>query len=179
MNHAIIATSEDDARAAEAVVQHHAELARALARRAEAIGAAATRQDAESADAARRELVTWCEAELVPHALAEEKALYPAAHENREGRLLVDGMLAEHQSIIGLVRELAGADGPVPAAAAARALQALFDSHLAKENDQVLPLLVASAEVSIADLLAGMHELLGASTAAAGTASGRSSAPGQ
>lgn len=161
MNHHFFATSEDDARAAEAVVHHHAELAGALARRAEAVGAAATRQDAESAEAARRELVTWCEAELVPHALAEEKAMYPAAHASREGRLLVDGMLAEHQSIIGLIRELASADGPVPAAATARALQALFDSHLAKENDQILPLLAASTEVSMSDLLAGMHELLG------------------
>ncbi|MFD2077524.1 Hemerythrin HHE cation binding domain-containing protein [Actinopolymorpha cephalotaxi] len=161
MNHAIIATSEDDARAAEAVVRHHAELTAALARRAAALGEAATSQDAESAEAARRELVTWCEAELIPHAVAEEKAMYPAAHVSQEGRLLVDGMLAEHRSIIGLVREVASADGPVPAAAAARALQALFDSHLAKENDQVLPLLAASTEVSMADLLAGMHELVG------------------
>ena len=36
-----------------------------------------------------------------------------------------------------------------------------FDSHLVKENEQILPLLAGSAEVSLADILGGIHELLG------------------
>jgi uncharacterized protein (DUF2249 family) len=49
----------------------------------------------------------------------------------------------------------------VRAAAAARALLELFQAHLAKENDLVLPLLASASDVSVARLLAGMHELLG------------------
>jgi hypothetical protein len=59
----------------------------------------------------------------------------------------------------------------VDAAAAARALSALFAVHLAKENDLVVPLVMAGEDVSLAGLLEGMHELIGAShTHTAGTA---------
>jgi uncharacterized protein (DUF2249 family) len=64
-------------------------------------------------------------------------------------------------SIGALVDELEQAPTPVRAAAAARALRSLFESHLAKENELVLPLLAADPAVSVADLLGGMHELLG------------------
>jgi uncharacterized protein (DUF2249 family) len=37
----------------------------------------------------------------------------------------------------------------------------LFDVHLAKENDLVLPLLLGAPGVSLSDVLTGMHELLG------------------
>lgn len=35
------------------------------------------------------ELLDWCRRELLPHARAEEAALYPAARETTRGRLLV------------------------------------------------------------------------------------------
>jgi uncharacterized protein (DUF2249 family) len=158
MDNLVIASTEADSAAATAVEQHHAELAGALALRVEALLGAG---DAASAVRASADLVEWCRRELVPHALAEEKGLYPAAQATTEGRLLVEGMLAEHGVITGLVDEVAGATTPIRAAASARALQVLFDSHLAKENDLILPLLAASPEVSLAALLEGMHELLG------------------
>jgi uncharacterized protein (DUF2249 family) len=161
MNNVVLASNEADATAASAVEQHHAQMAGALAVRVEALLAAASRGDEVSAGAARADLVTWCEHELVPHAVAEEKAMYPAAQEKPEGRLLVDGMLAEHTVITGLARELGGPTDIVRAAATARALQVAFESHLAKENELVLPLLTAAPDVSVADLLGGMHELLG------------------
>jgi uncharacterized protein (DUF2249 family) len=37
----------------------------------------------------------------------------------------------------------------------------LFDTHLAKENDLVLPVVAADPAISLAGVLAGMHELLG------------------
>jgi len=157
----VIATTEADAAAAAAVEGHHAEMAGTLARYVETLVAAAVEADGAAATQARDDLVAWCDHELVPHALAEETAMYPAAQARPEGRLLVEGMLGEHEVIIRLAREIAGAPDPVRAAAAARALQSVFDSHLAKENDLVLPLLVAAPDVSVADLLAGMHELLG------------------
>jgi uncharacterized protein (DUF2249 family)/iron-sulfur cluster repair protein YtfE (RIC family) len=161
MNDVVIASNAADAAAAEAVEKHHAQLAGALGLRVEALVSAAAQGDREAAATSQRQLVAWCREELVPHALAEEKAMYPAAQGKPEGRLLVEGMLGEHNVITGLVAEVEAAAEPVRAAVAARALQVLFDSHLAKENELVLPLLTAAADVSVAQLLEGMHELLG------------------
>src|SRR5689334_11166956 len=92
----VIASNEAEAHAAEAVRQHHAGLAGALTLRTEALFTAASGRDLAAAERARRDLVDWCERELVPHALAEEQALYPAAQATIEGRLLVEAMLGEH-----------------------------------------------------------------------------------
>ncbi|HEX5087124.1 MAG TPA: DUF2249 domain-containing protein [Nocardioides sp.] len=161
MSELVIASTEADSRAAEAVRQHHAELAGALKLRVEALFRAAMEDDGPAADAARADLVDWCRRELVPHAQAEEKAMYPAAQATDEGRLLVEGMLGEHQVILGLVDDVAELVDVPRAAAAATALAVVFDSHLAKENDLVIPLLAVTPSVSLAELLEGMHELLG------------------
>jgi uncharacterized protein (DUF2249 family) len=161
MNTVVIASTEADAQAAEAVEQHHAQMAGELALRTEALLAAAAAYDEDRAVEARAALVQWATHELVPHALAEEQAMYPAARARPEGRLLVDGMLGEHEVVKALVDELSSAADPVRAAAAARALKVVFDAHLAKENELVLPLLVSAPDVSVAELLGGMHELLG------------------
>lgn len=161
MNDLVIASSEADARAAEAVEEHHAQMAGALALKVESLSAAARARRQDDADEVRADLVLWCRAELVPHALAEEGTLYAAAAGRPEARLLVEAMLAEHRVIVGLVDDLARASDAVSAAEIARALRVLFETHLAKENDQILPLLVAAPDVSVAALLGGMHELLG------------------
>ena len=161
MEDVVLATTREDAEAARAVERHHAEMAGALATLVESLRRAAVAGDRVKASVARERLVTWLQQELVPHALAEEKAMYPAAQELPEGRLLVTGMLAEHTVITDLVAEVAGAPEAITATAKAVALQVVFDSHLAKENELVLPLLVAHPEVSVAALLGGMHELLG------------------
>ncbi|HEU4492430.1 MAG TPA: hemerythrin domain-containing protein, partial [Jiangellales bacterium] len=80
---------------------------------------------------------------------------------SESARLLVEGMVAEHRVILGLADEVAQAAEPVQAAAAAYALQVLFQAHLSKENDLVLPVVVADEETSLAEVLHGMHELLG------------------
>lgn len=162
MNDVTIASSEAEMRAAEAVERHHSELAGALARQVEALSAAAAARRSEDADTARLRLVGWCRTELVPHALAEEQTLYAEAAKRDEARLLVEAMRAEHQVIIGLVDNLDTTTADTRAAELARALSVLFGSHLAKENGQLLPLLVAAPDVSVAQLLAGMHELTGA-----------------
>ncbi len=156
-----IASSPEDAAAAEAVEQHHAQMAGALATHVGRLLDAASRADADAAEEARRALVGWCRRELVPHALAEEQAMYPPARAMAEGRLLVTSMIDEHHVITGLVEAVERADDPVAAAASATALRVMFDSHLAKENELVLPLLTSARDVSVADLLGGMHELLG------------------
>ena len=164
MSELVIASSEADANAAEAVRQHHAALAGALGLRTEALFSAASRRDPSAARTARQDLVDWCERELVPHARAEEQSMYPAARATVEGRLLVEAMLGEHEVITRLLHELAAATDLERAAASATALRAVFESHLDKENDLVVPLLAATPGVSVAGLLEGMHELLGGAT---------------
>lgn len=158
MSTVTIASSPADAEAAEKVEQHHAEMAGHLdLLTADLVRAART----DRAESARQALLTWLRDELVPHATAEEKTLYPAAARIAETRLLVEAMLAEHTLIHRLVADLEAASDPIEAAAVARALETVFDSHLEKENDQLIPTLVASTTCSVAELLEGMHELLG------------------
>ena len=161
MNDVVIASNEADARAAEAVEQHHAEMVGALTLAVEGLTAAARGGQPAAAEERRLDLVRWCREELLPHALAEETTMYSAAAKMPTARLLIEAMLAEHRAIMALVAELAATSEPVAASGLARALRAVFEVHLAKENDRVLPLLVAAPEVSVAELLGGMHELLG------------------
>lgn len=155
-----VASNEADARAAESVEAHHAEMVGALAVRARTLVALARTGQTDFVGA-RDDLAAWGRDELLPHALAEESTLYRAGSERPEGRLLVEAMLAEHRVLTDLVEEVAAAQDAVSAAIAARVLETVFSVHLAKENDQILPLLVGAADVSVADLLGGMHELLG------------------
>lgn len=150
-----------DRLAATAVVNHHAQLADELTGHVQRLRDAAVGGDPDLAQSRREALLDWLLTELLPHAAAEEAAMYPAAAELPAGKLLVDGMLAEHQAIAAAVAELSDAGTAVDAAAAARALSALFEVHLAKENELILPLLLAAEQVSVAGLLDGMHDLLG------------------
>ncbi|MFE9094275.1 DUF2249 domain-containing protein [Streptomyces sp. NPDC007264] len=159
MSSLTLASDPEDAAAAEAVEAHHAQLAGELAGRVTMLLEA--ERDPDAAERTRAGLVTFCERELLPHAAAEESAMYPAAHGTVEGRLLVDGMIAEHRRIGALVEALRTAPSTARAAAEARALQVLFEEHLEKENSLILPLLAAAPDISLAELLAGMHELLG------------------
>lgn len=167
MDTLIVASTAQDSAAVEAVKQHHAQMAAALAAHVTRIAQA---PDDVAALSARDDLVHWAEHDLVPHAKAEESAMYPLAHADERGRLLVDAMLVEHQLIVGLVASLRSASDRVQAAAEARALGVTFDSHLAKENDQILPLLASHPKVSLADALEGMHDLLGGHEGHAGAA---------
>jgi uncharacterized protein (DUF2249 family) len=160
MSAPVDATSAADAQAVEAVKKHHAQLAGALAVQVETLIGAAERGDLVSANAASDALVQWCDAELVPQALAEELAMYPRAHADPRARLLVDAMLNEHLDLVALVEEVRRASGPVRAAAGAQALRSLFDLHLRKKNEQILPLLAASGSASLADVLGCMPALL-------------------
>jgi uncharacterized protein (DUF2249 family) len=159
MSDVVIATNQDDAEAAARVERHHAEMAGTLTALVQRTLTAARAGDAARA---RDALVAWSRDELLPHAAAEESTMYAAAHELDSARLLVESMVAEHRTVGALVDEIAAAADPLETAAAARALQALFETHLAKENELVLPALVSSPDHSVAGMLNGMHEILGA-----------------
>lgn len=145
----------------QAIVAHHALLSTGLVQRVEVLLDLVENDHLRSAEAARHELRSYLRREILPHARAEEGVLYPPAAATVAGRLLVESMIDEHRALGALERELAGAGSPVRAAAAARALAALFGVHVYKENNLVLPLLVSTPGVALADLLAGMHDLLG------------------
>ncbi|MEU3255544.1 DUF2249 domain-containing protein [Streptomyces sp. NPDC006997] len=155
-----LASDPQDAAAAEAVEAHHTQLAGELAGRVTLLVAAAER-DPATADGVRAGLVDFCDRDLVPHATAEEDTLYPAARALPEARLLVESMIAEHRRLVALVDALRAGGNAVRAAADGRALQVLFEEHLEKENTLVLPLLAGAPDISLAGLLAGMHDLLG------------------
>jgi uncharacterized protein (DUF2249 family) len=141
---------------------HHAQLAAQLQERTAAVLHAAQHGDCA---APRTRLHEWYRSELIPHAVAEERTLYNAAEQLESTALLVQGMLAEHQALVGLIADLARAEAPFDIALAAASAESLFTVHLAKENDLLLPALAASG-VDLGALLDGMHELLGSSGAA-------------
>ena len=172
MTHGVsIATDPADAAAVEAIEEHHAQLLGALSAQVESLLDAAGSTDTAAFEQTRTSLVDWCNHELLPHAQAEEAALYPAGRQNKAGRLLVAGMTDEHGLIKGLVARLSVPQTPVRAAATAHALRVLFESHMRKENEHLVPLLAAARRTSLAQMLADMHETLaaGAETALGGT----------
>lgn len=151
-------TTMTNAQAADAIRAHHDEMANALRDRVTALAATVRAGDAHADHA--RAVLDYLETELLPHAAAEEEALYPAG-DTGIAALLVRSMRDEHLNLISHVDAFRTASDGIDAATRASAILALFDSHLHKENDLLVPLLVADANVSLADLLGGMHELLG------------------
>lgn len=149
--------AEGNAEVIAAIKAHHRELAGTLHRLTEELTAAARSGTWERE---RKELVGWFRTELIPHAKAEEGALYLRGSELDSARLLVRGMIDEHHAIIATVDALERASDTVGAAGIAGAASVLFDVHLTKENDLLLPALDA-AGVDLSAALAGMHEILG------------------
>jgi hypothetical protein len=151
---------DEEAGAMAAVEHHHAGMLKRLNALTATLTRAVRSGDTVAEHDAHEVLVEWCENDLVPHALAEEGPLYGGAQNLPQGRLLVEGMLAEHQVIVGLVEELRGSTG-VDAAVAAGSIRNIFALHLDKENRLLMPLIVASPELSLARAVEGLHELVG------------------
>lgn len=154
-----LASAPEDATALESAEAHHARLAGELAGRVRMLLTAVER-DPIAARKIHAGLLAFCDRSLLPHAAAEEAALYPAAHGMPEARLLIESLIGEHRCLTALVDALRTAPGPAGAAADARAPQVLFEEHMAKENGLVLPLLAMTPDVSLAGLLADMHDRL-------------------
>ncbi|MET8565119.1 DUF2249 domain-containing protein [Streptomyces flaveolus] len=151
-----LASAPEDATALESAEAHHARLAGELAGRVKLLLTAVDR-DPSAAAKIHAGLVAFCERSLLPHAAAEEAALYPVAHGMPEARLLIESLIGEHRCLTALVDALRASAAPAEAAAEARALQVLFEEHVAKENGLVLPLLAMTPSVSLAALLADTH----------------------
>lgn len=146
--------------AMEAVERHHASMLKRLTALVAALTHSVEVKDSVAEHDTHEVLLEWCENELVPHALAEEGPLYGGPRGSAEGKLLVEGMLAEHQVIVALVEEFRSATG-IAAAVAAGAIQRIFALHLDKENRLLMPFIAASPDLSLAAAVEGLHELVG------------------
>ncbi len=153
-------------RAIEAMVAHHAALEDGVARRAAAVRASTEPGAAHGPAIAA--LVAYVADEVLPHAVAEEQTLYRAATADAELAETVAGMVDEHRRLASLADRLATAsDGP-GAVAEAEALASLFASHVAEENERILPRLASDPSVDLAGLLVELHRLTEAAQSGTG-----------
>lgn len=142
----------------EAMLEHHKRLGEELAGRADAVSGAVAGERPYGAAVAG--LSAYLAEEVLPHAAAEEKTIYPAAA--RAGLSgTVEEMIAEHVTLASASAQLAAVtDGPA-AAGQAQEIVALFTAHAAKENDVLLPALLGDKSADLAALLEQMHESAG------------------
>jgi uncharacterized protein (DUF2249 family) len=139
----------------EAMRSHHRQLSEQLTERATAVASAvAARQPHRPAVA---DLVGFMEAEVLPHAAAEEATIYPAAAAHAELAATVEAMTAEHKSLSAAASRLGGLSDGAEAADQAEWIAELFTSHAAVENDVLLPVLVRDEEADLGALLGEMH----------------------
>jgi hypothetical protein len=137
-----------------AIVSHHAELQASLHARVDAV-LAATLGGAPH-DNAVADLGRLLEADIVPHARAEEDVLYTAAIDPTL-RPLVTGMLFEHQTLLALAAELPATSTAVDASGVARALLEVFVGHVRRENELLLPALANDRHIDLPALLQVMQ----------------------
>lgn len=150
------ASAPEDAEALYGAEAHYARMAGELAGRVTLLLTAVGR-DERAAERFRAGLVAFCDRELLPYAAAEEATLYPVARRLPDTRLLVEGLIGEHRCLASLVEAVRGAPTTAGAGADARALQVVFEEHVAKQNGLVLPLLAAAPGVRLARLLERLH----------------------
>ena len=143
-------TADDEL--AQRIRAHHASMVVELDRLTAALRDAAP----AGQEQARRPLAEWFETVLVPHADEEEATTYAAARELAEGRLLIAAMVREHVLIKRLVA-LFEDSATAAAAAYGRAVFEAFTSHQGKENELILPLLVAAPQLSLAEVMQPGH----------------------
>jgi len=156
----------------EQMLAHHAQLQAELARRVAALETAAA--GGASFRAEQAAVSEFIAAEIVPHALAEEDAIYHTGAQAATFAPLVAGMLMEHEALVGLAGQLANAGTGISAISYATAFRALFEVHVRKENEILLPGLVESG-VNPGALLADMHTAFAGRRAAAAATAGTGS----
>lgn len=147
-----------DAESAGAIRAHHEELRGALRERVRTLGEVV--RSGRPHGPAQHALLAFLDTEVLPHAAAEERSIYPAGNRGATA-MLVQAMLDEHLNLVAHVDDLRGSAEAIDAVGNASAIQALFESHLSKENGLLLPELMADPTVSLGELLGGMHEILG------------------
>lgn len=142
-------TPAQDRELADELMTHHAAMVDQLDRLTTDLLAATG-----DAAAAKEPLIQWVHKVLLPHAAEEESTTYTAAAGLPEGAALIDALTREHATITQLASEFHGSDDLVLAAGYARSLFHVFQAHQAKENDIVIPMLLAAPGVSLSAVMA-------------------------
>jgi len=140
--------------ACEAVRAHHRVLDEQLRTHVAAVSAAVAA--GRPHEAALAGLVAYLAEEVLPHAAAEEETLYPAGAHGALTRT-VSEMIGEHRVLSAAAGRLASAPHGAAAAEQAGQIADLFAAHVARENDILLPALLAERGADLAALLAEMH----------------------
>lgn len=141
--------------ALEAMRSHHRTLEGGLRTRVEALGRAAG--DGRPHERAAAALVAYLADEVLPHAEAEEHTLYRAAGAHGSLAGTVSEMIAEHRALSAAAGRLASAAGASAAAEQAGQIAVLFTAHVIKENEVLLPALLAGGAADLTALLGEMH----------------------
>ncbi|HET9080506.1 MAG TPA: DUF2249 domain-containing protein [Trebonia sp.] len=139
----------------EAIRAHHQALGDGLAERAGAVSAAATA--GQPYEPAMADFIAYVGEELLPHAAAEEQTIYPAVAAHTALGGLVGEMITEHAVLSASASRLTTLTDGGEVAGQARQIAELFAAHAAKENDVLLPALLADSTVNLAELLGQMH----------------------
>jgi len=135
------------------MVAHHRELTTLLRKRVAALRSVIIGgQPFAGEHASVRDFLT---VEVIPHARAEEDVVYDVSASLPDMAALVEGMTMEHEALVSLATQFADADNGALSISAATAFSALFDVHVRKENELLLPAL-ASRGIEAPALLAGM-----------------------
>src|SRR5665213_4385232 len=141
----------------DAILQHHRTLDEHVGVRIAAlVGAVEGGIAYEPAVAA---LVAYLAEEVLPHALAEEHSLYRVAGSRAVLADTVNEMTAEHRVLTSATESLANAATAPAALEHATQIGTLFTTHVNKENDLLLPVLLEDDDVDLAQLLVQMHRL--------------------
>lgn len=139
----------------EAIRAHHRLLSERLGEHVTAVSEAVA--DGQPHERAVAGLVAYLAGEILPHALAEEQTIYRAAAARAGLADTVSVMTGEHRELTEAAARLADMPGGNAAAEQSRQLAELFTEHVSRENDVVLPALLADEDTDLAALLADMH----------------------
>lgn len=146
----------------EAMLAHHAHLGAQVEGRVQALHGAvdvAFSSEGSGHELAVAGLVAFLGDEVLPHAAAEEQTVYAAAAGEDDLATTVEEMIGEHRRLVALVEELAAAETGFEAAGKGEEIAGLFRAHVTKENEILLPPLLADDACDLAGLLTQMHQL--------------------
>jgi iron-sulfur cluster repair protein YtfE (RIC family) len=143
--------------AADAMLAHHRALRADVGARVAAVREAVA--GGRPYAGAVADLVAVLEHEVLPHARAEEQSIYRAAGGLAGLAGTVDEMVGEHRVLESKIGVLGSAPSGQVALDRAEELETLFGEHVGKENEVLLPALLADHGVDLVALLHDMHRL--------------------
>lgn len=138
-----------------AIARHHASMVQDL----KILATTVMEADGADRERARHDLIAYIDAELLPHAKAEESTLYARGGKDAALTTLVASMIREHDVLRSLRNDLAGHPTRTTLMLDTGAFTGLFETHATKENEFLIPGLLA-AGVDIGALLGSLREEL-------------------